>query len=188
MFHRRIWAVVNKVLIQCRTGRGARLFKNPPLCGGCAEKGEGHVRESVWRAAVKSPGAFKFREFLSHYSVGGMAFVVATSLTLIMDAPPMHCFYILWGAVTLIGASHGALGQGVGAGVFSSIFIKSFYRDRLDVSPVDSNAHLLASAFFVFSVLACWLNTVRIREMKRRRGDGLRAEPTRYNGEHRPWR
>ena len=100
------------------------------------------------------------------YFVMPVAFAVATSLALLLEAPPSHGFYILWCSVILIGASHGALGQGLAAGVLSSILLRHLGGNDLVAVPADPGAPAQAFAFLVFAVWACRLNAVRARGMK----------------------
>jgi hypothetical protein len=100
------------------------------------------------------------------YIVAPVAFAVATLLVLLLEAPASHDFYILWGSVILIGASHGALGQGLAAGVLSSILLRSFCGSSLVVTPADPGALAQAFAFLVFAVWAGRLNAVRAGRIK----------------------
>lgn len=95
-----------------------------------------------------------------------VAFAVATSLVRLLEAPPSHSLYLLWGSVILIGASHGALGQGLAGGVLASILLRSLGGNSLVVTPADSGALAPALAFLVFAVWAGWLNAVRVRKMR----------------------
>jgi hypothetical protein len=106
------------------------------------------------------------RAFTERYFVAPVAFVVATSLILLLQAPPSHGFYILWCSVILIGASHGAIGQGLAAGVLSSILIRYLGGNSLVAAPADPGGVAQAFAFLVFAVWAGRLNAVRVRGMK----------------------
>ena len=131
------------------------------------------VCESVRAGAPSRRGAVTFiagvRAVVGSYFVCPVAFAVATALTLWLDAPPSHAFYILWGAATLIGAAHGSLGQGVAAGLASSALIKFIYPDSLSIAPADPGAFAQSFAFLLFALLAGRLNAVRAREARTRR-------------------
>ena len=127
-------------------------------------------RDSSLRVALRSCANPVFstgpRALARRYFVAPVAFAVATSLVLLLEAPPSHGFYILWCSVILIGASHGALGQGLAAGVLSSILIRYLGGNSLVAAPADPGALAQAFAFLVFAVWAGRLNAVRARGMK----------------------
>lgn len=128
---------------------------------------------STWRAATFSRGVRALtagtRRLPTRYFVTAVAFAVATSLTLLLQAPPSHAFYILWGSATLIGASHGSLGQGLAAGLLSSLFVNTFFAGHLCLTPADPYSFPQSFAFLAFALLVGRLNTVRAREAKARR-------------------
>ena len=128
------------------------------------------VCDSVGRAGPRPriclDGMTMLGALAKRYFVAPVAFAVATSLVLLLDAPPSHAFYVLWGSAILIGASHGALGHGLAAGVLSSMLLRSLRGNCLVVTPADPGALAQAFAFLVFAVWAGRLNASRVREMK----------------------
>jgi hypothetical protein len=118
-------------------------------------------RAGACRDSARVRGALAKRFFIA--PVGCAA---ATSLVLLLEATPSHSFYVLWGSVILIGASHGSLGQGLAAGVSSSILLWSFRGNCLVVMPAEPGAIAQAFAFLVFAVWAGRLNASRVREMR----------------------